>query len=52
MENRVADEKLMSEIAKADKTNYIAAIRNLSSGARTEATVWLQSIVDETHQSV
>jgi UDP-N-acetylglucosamine/UDP-N-acetylgalactosamine diphosphorylase len=39
---------LMSEIEKADKTNYIATIQNLSTGARADATSWLQSIVDET----
>ena len=41
-------DSLMSEIEKADKTNYIAAIQNLSTGARADATSWLQSIVDET----
>jgi UDP-N-acetylglucosamine/UDP-N-acetylgalactosamine diphosphorylase len=44
----VACAELVSEIEKADKTNYIAAIQNLSPGARAEATTWLQSIVDET----
>jgi UDP-N-acetylglucosamine/UDP-N-acetylgalactosamine diphosphorylase len=44
----VAAASLMSEIEKADKDNYIAAIQNLSTGARTGATAWLQSIVDET----
>ncbi|MDD3276487.1 MAG: hypothetical protein PHP93_05500 [Kiritimatiellales bacterium] len=43
----VASASLMSEIEKADKTNYIAAIQNLSTGARAGATAWLQSIVDE-----
>jgi UDP-N-acetylglucosamine/UDP-N-acetylgalactosamine diphosphorylase len=46
--NTIADTKLMSEIKKADKASYIAAVQNLSEGARAEATAWLQSIVDET----
>ena len=41
---------LMSEVEKSDKTNYIAAIQNLSTGARAGATAWLQSIVDEAAQ--
>ena len=44
----VACAELMSEIERADKANYIAAIQNLSTGARAAATAWLQSIVDET----
>jgi UDP-N-acetylglucosamine/UDP-N-acetylgalactosamine diphosphorylase len=44
----VACAELMSEVEKADKTNYIAAIQNLSTGACAGATAWLQSIVDET----
>jgi UDP-N-acetylglucosamine/UDP-N-acetylgalactosamine diphosphorylase len=47
----VACAELMSEIKKADKTNYIAAIQNLSTGARDGATAWLQSLVDETVSS-
>ncbi|MFA7256720.1 MAG: hypothetical protein WC047_04020 [Kiritimatiellales bacterium] len=43
----VVNAGLMSEIEKADKSNYIAAIQNLSTGACAGATVWLQSIVDE-----
>ena len=43
----VASAALMSEIEKADKTNYLAAIQNLSTGARAAATAWLKSIVDE-----
>jgi len=45
--NTVADAKLMSEIQKAGKADYIAAVKNLSEGARARATAWLQSIVDE-----
>lgn len=44
----VACAELMSEIERADKANYIAAIQNLSTGACAAATSWLQSIVDET----
>ena len=44
----VANAGLMTEIEKADPENYIAAIQNLSEGARTGAVAWLQSIVDET----
>ncbi|MEI8206476.1 MAG: hypothetical protein WCG03_06320 [Kiritimatiellales bacterium] len=44
----VADAKLMSEIKRADKADYIAAVKNLSEGARAGATEWLQSVVDET----
>jgi UDP-N-acetylglucosamine/UDP-N-acetylgalactosamine diphosphorylase len=43
----VASASLMSEIEKADKASYVAAVQNLSSGARAGATAWLQSIVDE-----
>jgi UDP-N-acetylglucosamine/UDP-N-acetylgalactosamine diphosphorylase len=43
----VVSASLMSEIEKADKTNYITAVQNLSIGARAGATAWLQSIVDE-----
>ncbi len=43
----VASASLMTEIEKADKNNYIAAIQNLSTGACAGATAWLQSIVDE-----
>jgi UDP-N-acetylglucosamine/UDP-N-acetylgalactosamine diphosphorylase len=43
----VASASLMSEIEKADKANYIAAIQNLSEGARAGATAWLRSIIDE-----
>lgn len=39
---------LMKEIEKADKANYIAAVQSLSEKARTEITVWLQSIIDQT----
>lgn len=39
--------KLLSEIEKADKGDYLATIQNLSEGARAGATAWLQSIVDE-----
>jgi hypothetical protein len=39
---------LMREIGKADKANYVAAIQNLNEKTRAEATIWLQSIVDET----
>jgi UDP-N-acetylglucosamine/UDP-N-acetylgalactosamine diphosphorylase len=46
--NSVADAKLMSEIKTSDKADYIAAVKNLSEGARAGATAWLQSIVDET----
>ena len=46
--NTVADAKLMSEIKKADKADYIAAVQKLSEGARSGAAAWLQSIVDET----
>lgn len=46
--NTVADVKLMSDIKKANKADYIAAVKNLSEGARAGATAWLQSIVDET----
>jgi hypothetical protein len=45
--NTVADAQLMSEIKKADKADYIAAVQNLSDSARAGATAWLQSIVDE-----
>ncbi len=41
------DAKLMSEIKKANKADYIAAVKNLSEGARAGATAWLQSIADE-----
>jgi len=44
----VAGADLLGEIEKADKTNYIAAIQNLSEGARAGATAWLQRIVDKT----
>jgi len=44
----VADASLMSDIEKANKADYIAAVQNLSKGARAGATAWLQSIVDET----
>jgi UDP-N-acetylglucosamine/UDP-N-acetylgalactosamine diphosphorylase len=44
----VVSASLMSEIEKEDKTNYITAVQNLSTGARAGATAWLQSIVDET----
>ena len=44
----VASASLMSEIEKLDKADYLAAIRNLSEGARVGATAWLQSIIDET----
>lgn len=44
----VASASLMSEVEKADKSDYVAAVQNLSNGARTAATAWLQSIVDET----
>ncbi len=44
----VASASLMSEIEKADPDNYIAAVQKLSEGARTAASAWLQSIVDET----
>jgi UDP-N-acetylglucosamine/UDP-N-acetylgalactosamine diphosphorylase len=44
----VASASLMSEVEKVNKANYIAAIQNLSEGARSGATAWLQSIVDET----
>ena len=38
---------LMKEIEKADKASYVAAVQNLSEKERTEATIWLQSIVDK-----
>ncbi len=44
----VADAGLVSEIGKADKADYIAAIKSLSEASRAGATAWLQSIVDET----
>ena len=43
-----ADAQLMSEIKKADKADYIAAIQNLSEDACAGTTAWLQGIVDET----
>ena len=43
----VASASLMAEIEAADKTDYIAAMQNLSEGVRFSATAWLQSIVDE-----
>ena len=44
----VADMRLMSEIGKTSKVDYIVAVQNLSEGARAGATAWLQNIVDET----
>jgi len=38
----------MSAVEASDKSDYLAAIQNLSEGARAGATAWLQSIVDET----
>ncbi|MDH3345630.1 MAG: hypothetical protein OEL75_00440, partial [Kiritimatiellaceae bacterium] len=43
----VASASLMSEIERADKTDYIAVIQSLGTCARTGAYAWLQSIVDE-----
>jgi UDP-N-acetylglucosamine/UDP-N-acetylgalactosamine diphosphorylase len=43
-----ADAGLLSEIGQANKTDYIAAIQNLSNSARAGTTAWLQRIVDET----
>jgi UDP-N-acetylglucosamine/UDP-N-acetylgalactosamine diphosphorylase len=44
----VANAGLMSAVEKADTADYLAAIQNLSEGARAGAAAWLQSIVDET----
>ncbi len=44
----VANAGLMTEIERADKADYLAAVQNLSEGARAGAAAWLQSIVDET----
>ena len=44
----VANAGLMSEVERADHTDYIAALQNLGEGARAGAAAWLQSIVDET----
>jgi len=44
----VADASLMSAVEPADKTDYLAAIKNLNDGSRAGAVAWLQSIVDET----
>ncbi|MBL7012717.1 MAG: UDP-N-acetylglucosamine pyrophosphorylase [Kiritimatiellales bacterium] len=44
----MASASLMTEIEAADKSDYIAAIQNLGTGARAAATAWLQAIVDET----
>lgn len=46
--NTSAGTVLLSEIGKADKAGYIAAVQNLSEGACISAASWLQSIVDET----
>lgn len=43
----VASASLMCEIEKADRSDYITAIKNLSEGARLAAIAWLQSIVSE-----
>jgi len=43
----IASASLMSEIEAADKSDYIAAVRNLSDPARMAATAWLRSVVDE-----
>lgn len=43
-----APASLICEIGKADKTNYIAAVQNLSQAAHAGAIAWLQSLVDET----
>jgi len=37
---------LMGEIEKADRTDYIAAVKSLSPAARTAASAWLQGLVD------
>ncbi|MBL7012648.1 MAG: UDP-N-acetylglucosamine pyrophosphorylase [Kiritimatiellales bacterium] len=44
----MASSSLMTDIEAADKSDYLAAIQNLGTGARAAATAWLQSIVDET----
>ena len=44
----MASASLMTEIEAADKSDYLAAIQNLGTGARAAAIAWLQSIVDET----
>jgi UDP-N-acetylglucosamine/UDP-N-acetylgalactosamine diphosphorylase len=44
----IANASLMSAVEASDKSDYLAAIQNLSESARAGATAWLQSIVDET----
>lgn len=39
---------LMRELSAADRTDYLAAVKNLSQGACVDAAAWLQRIVDET----
>ena len=48
----VASASLMCEIEAADKSDYLAAIQKLGTGACAAATAWLQSIVDETASAV
>ncbi|QHI69883.1 UDP-N-acetylglucosamine pyrophosphorylase [Tichowtungia aerotolerans] len=43
----VASASLMSEIEKAERTDYVNVIQNLSQGAQFAATAWLQGIVNE-----
>ena len=42
------DAAFLTEIAQADRSDYIAAVKGLSEGARAGASAWLQGIVDET----
>jgi len=37
---------LMGEIEKADRTDYIAAVKSLSPAARNAASAWLQGVVE------
>ena len=37
---------LLNELHATDKSDYVAAVKKLSSGARDGATAWLQSMVD------